>query len=143
MKLATAAAVLRRLDAGQRLRTRAVAAAPPVRGIVEGDLWLVGGGDPVLGTLAWAAHFTRQPALITSLEELADRIVAEGVREVWGNPWVPFTDPAAGGAGVLAELLRERGVAVQSEAAAGSVPAGHLEIAASSRPPWPTSSPRC
>ncbi len=85
MKLLTAAAAVDQLGADHRLRTDAVTARPPSAGIVDGDLWLVGGGDPVLGTAAWAASFERQPQLTTSLEELADRIVEAGVREVRGG----------------------------------------------------------
>jgi len=85
MKLVTATAVLHELDPAERLRTPVLAAAPPVAGVVEGDLYLVGGGDPVLGTVDWAAHFDRQPRLFTSIEALADRVVAAGVREVRGR----------------------------------------------------------
>jgi serine-type D-Ala-D-Ala carboxypeptidase/endopeptidase (penicillin-binding protein 4) len=85
LKLATASAVLRRMDAHQRLRTSVMTAADPVDGRIAGDLWLVGGGDPVLGTAPWAAHFTRQPQLFTPMEVLADRVVAAGVREIAGR----------------------------------------------------------
>ena len=85
MKLLTATAVLARLDPDERLRTPVLAAAPPANGVVEGDLYLVGGGDPVLGTVDWAAHFTRQPRLFTSIESLADRLVGAGIREVRGR----------------------------------------------------------
>ncbi len=84
MKLLTATAVLARIDPEERLRTSVVAGQAPVGGVVEGDLWLVGGGDPVLGTAPWAASFMRQPALYTPLEELADRVVGAGVSEVRG-----------------------------------------------------------
>ncbi|HEX4906033.1 MAG TPA: D-alanyl-D-alanine carboxypeptidase/D-alanyl-D-alanine-endopeptidase [Acidimicrobiales bacterium] len=85
MKLLTATAVLARIDAHERLRTPVLAAAMPVDGVVHGDLYLVGGGDPVLGTVDWAAHFERQPRLFTSIESLADRIVGRGVREIRGR----------------------------------------------------------
>ena len=85
MKLLTATAVLSTLDPDERLRTPVLAASAPVDGIVAGDLYLVGGGDPVLGTVDWAAHFERQPRLFTSIESLADRIVGSGVREVRGR----------------------------------------------------------
>src|SRR5947209_725599 len=51
MKLLTATAVLARLDPSSRLTTRVLATAPPgLDGTVQGDVWLVGGGDPLLGT---------------------------------------------------------------------------------------------
>ena len=84
LKLVTATAVLHRFDAGDRIRTVVRTAAPPAGGVVEGDLFLVGGGDPVLGTAAFAASFDHQPALVTPLETLADRVVQAGVREVRG-----------------------------------------------------------
>ena len=173
MKLVTATAVLARLGPEERLRTSVVAAQAPAGGVVEGDLWLVGGGDPVLGTAPWAASFMRQPALFTPLEELADRVVAAGVRQVrgrvvgddsrydavryvpswparyatgneigpmsalavndgfaaWEPAHVPFDDPAAGAAGVLTDLLRQRGVVVGADAAAGPAPAGASALA--------------
>ena len=86
MKLLTATAVLERIDPSSRLRTPVIASAPPdASGTVNGDLFLVGGGDPVLGTLPYGAHFTRQPRLLNAIEVLADRVVAAGVRHVTGR----------------------------------------------------------
>ena len=84
MKLLTATAIVRELGLGERLHTRVLTAAPVTDGIVDGDIFLVGGGDPVLGTVDWAAHFERQPRLFTPIELLADRIAA-GVREIRGR----------------------------------------------------------
>jgi serine-type D-Ala-D-Ala carboxypeptidase/endopeptidase (penicillin-binding protein 4) len=85
MKLLTATAVLEQLDVNERLRTPVVTSAPVNGGVVEGDVYLVGGGDPVLGTVDWAAHFERQPRLFTPIESLADRLVASGIREIRGR----------------------------------------------------------
>jgi serine-type D-Ala-D-Ala carboxypeptidase/endopeptidase (penicillin-binding protein 4) len=86
MKLLTATAALTQIDPDARLRTPVVAAAAPSSdGTVEGDLFLVGGGDPVLGTLPYGAHFPRQPRLLSTIEVLADRVVAAGVRHVTGR----------------------------------------------------------
>src|SRR3546814_6396768 len=84
-KLLTAAAALEGLGADARLRTEVRAAAPPVDGVVAGDLWLVGGGDPVLGTDVWASQMDSSPPPHTSLDVLADRVVAAGVRRVEGR----------------------------------------------------------
>ena len=84
-KLFTAAAALDALGPSTRLRTSVVAAAAPVDGVVAGDLWLVGGGDPVLGTDAWGAQLSGQTPLYTSLDALADRVLAAGVRRVEGR----------------------------------------------------------
>lgn len=173
MKLVTATAVLAELGPDERLRTSVEAAQEPSNGIIEGDLWLVGGGDPVLGTADWAGHFDRQPALFTPLEELADAVAGAGLREVRGrivgddgrfdsqryvSSWparyvddneigpmsslwvndgfvewepkdVPFADPAAGAAGVFAELLRQRGVTIGGEAASGPAPEQSVSVA--------------
>lgn len=85
LKLVTAATVLAHLDASATLRTSVRTEAPVADGVVTGDLWLVGGGDPVLGTQEWGDSFTRQPALRTPIEALADRVVAAGVRSVQGR----------------------------------------------------------
>jgi D-alanyl-D-alanine carboxypeptidase/D-alanyl-D-alanine-endopeptidase (penicillin-binding protein 4) len=166
--------VLNRIDPMTRLSTPVrVTARPDANGLVSGDIWLVGGGDPVLATSAYRNHGARGPQLVTSMEALADRIVAAGVRHVFGrvvgddsryervrylpswptkyvrgnetgplsalsvndgfqhwNPDVPFGDPAAGAAGVLNELLRQRGVVVDGPPASGSVPPGAVELTA-------------
>ena len=85
MKLLTATAVLQTIPAGERLRTPVVTTARMHDGIVDGDVTLVGGGDPVLGTVDWAAHFERQPRLFTPIERLADELVARGVRQIRGR----------------------------------------------------------
>ena len=84
-KLFTAAAALRVLGAGHRFRTAVRVVSPPVDGVVAGDLWLVGGGDPVLGTEAWAAQLDADRRLYTSLDQLADQVVAAGVRRIDGR----------------------------------------------------------
>jgi len=84
-KLFTATAALRVLGADHRFRTTVRTTSAPVNGVVAGDLWLVGGGDPVLGTDAWAAQLDADRRLYTSLEQLADQVVAAGVRGIEGG----------------------------------------------------------
>ena len=85
LKLATAAAVLRGLGAGTRLSTTVVAEQTVGGdGVLRGDLWMVGGGDPVLATNAWVSRFRVRP-LQTSLDELADALVATGLRVIEGR----------------------------------------------------------
>lgn len=83
-KLVTAQLTLETLGKDFRYTTEVVGPAPD-DGVVHGDLVLVGGGDPVLGTDDWIAHFADQPAVGTSLETLADRVVDAGVRRVTGS----------------------------------------------------------
>jgi D-alanyl-D-alanine carboxypeptidase/D-alanyl-D-alanine-endopeptidase (penicillin-binding protein 4) len=84
-KLSTAQAALSTLGADSKLTTSVKANAKPSNGVVDGNLWLVGGGDPLLMTAPYAAHFRNQPVTRTSLEQLADQIVAAGVHEVHGS----------------------------------------------------------
>ena len=86
LKVLTAVAVLSRLGPEERLVTEVRAGRPPgPGGVVDGPLWLVGGGDPLLATADYAASFMNQPQLYTPMEALADRVVAAGVREVRGG----------------------------------------------------------
>lgn len=85
LKLVTAATALTHLGPTTELRTT-VRADPPVDGVVAGDLWLVGGGDPVLGTATWEATFDGdEVGLRTSIEALADQVAAGGIRSVQGS----------------------------------------------------------
>jgi D-alanyl-D-alanine carboxypeptidase/D-alanyl-D-alanine-endopeptidase (penicillin-binding protein 4) len=83
MKLLTATAVVDRLKAGHRLTTT-VAGAQPSAGIVSGDLYLIGGGDPLLRTPSYAAALGPDQTLYTSLAQLATQVRAAGVRVVKG-----------------------------------------------------------
>lgn len=72
-------------EAGPDARfTTVVAGAAPVDGVVTGDLVLVGAGDPMVfsddGDVA-----RPDPGLVTRLDDLADQLVALGVREVTGD----------------------------------------------------------
>jgi D-alanyl-D-alanine carboxypeptidase/D-alanyl-D-alanine-endopeptidase (penicillin-binding protein 4) len=84
-KLLTAEAALAVLGPDTTLHTSARVEGDVNDGIVEGNLTLVGGGDPLLMTDAYAQSFRHTPTERTSLESLADRIVAAGVREVRGS----------------------------------------------------------
>lgn len=84
LKLLTATAALERFGDAHAFVTEFRAAAPPVNGVVEGDLWLVGGGDPVLMTPDYAASLRYQPTLVHPVSELGQALVRAGVREVRG-----------------------------------------------------------
>lgn len=84
MKLLTATAVLDRLGPGDRLTTRVVADKAPERGIVYGNLYLVGGGDPLLRTASYAAGLHPSQPLYTSIEQLAHQVRQAGVTEITG-----------------------------------------------------------
>jgi D-alanyl-D-alanine carboxypeptidase/D-alanyl-D-alanine-endopeptidase (penicillin-binding protein 4) len=88
MKLLTATAVLDRLGGDFHYTTEVKASSGPgPDGAISGDLWLVGSGDPLLGTADFGAvaGYQRRPRLTTQFEALADRIVARGVHRVDGR----------------------------------------------------------
>ncbi|MGQ0616735.1 MAG: D-alanyl-D-alanine carboxypeptidase/D-alanyl-D-alanine endopeptidase [Acidimicrobiia bacterium] len=84
-KLVTASVALDVLGPDTTLRTAVRAGGPVAEGVVAGDLYLVGGGDPVLVTDPYLQRFKYRPAAFTSFEALADRIVAAGVTRVEGS----------------------------------------------------------
>jgi D-alanyl-D-alanine carboxypeptidase/D-alanyl-D-alanine-endopeptidase (penicillin-binding protein 4) len=84
-KLVTAVVALDVLGPDHRFTTAVVAAAPVTDGVVAGDLFVVGGGDPLLQTDPYERHFEHQPQVRTDAEGLADAIVRAGVREVRGG----------------------------------------------------------
>ena len=86
-KIMVAAVALERLGPDFRYTTEVRAAQGPTGGVVEGDLYLVGGGDPLLSS-DWypTSNLERYPVTSpTSLDTLADAVVAAGVQTVTGN----------------------------------------------------------
>jgi D-alanyl-D-alanine carboxypeptidase/D-alanyl-D-alanine-endopeptidase (penicillin-binding protein 4) len=86
-KLLVAAVALEKLGEDYRYSTTVEAVAAPVDGVVNGDLFLVGGGDPLLSS-DWypASNMERYPVTSpTSLDRLADDVVASGVKQVTGG----------------------------------------------------------
>jgi D-alanyl-D-alanine carboxypeptidase/D-alanyl-D-alanine-endopeptidase (penicillin-binding protein 4) len=86
-KLVTAAVALEAL--GPDFAYETVVSASGRDGATVADLHLVGGGDPLLGTQAYvlaAAEQDRYPQpVVTSLETLADQVVAAGITDVTGR----------------------------------------------------------
>ncbi len=86
-KIPVAAAALERLGEDFRYTTEVVASAEPQDGVVDGDLFLIGGGDPLLSS-DWypASNLELNPVTSpTSFDALADRVVAAGVTEITGS----------------------------------------------------------
>ena len=54
-------------------------------GVIAGDLYIVGGGDPLLSTANYPPTQKYPPTSITSLETLVADLVAAGVTQVQGN----------------------------------------------------------
>lgn len=87
IKIITAAVALDVLGPEHRFTTTVVGPAP-VDGVVEGDVYLVGGGDPVLSEQWYtqpSASRKRPPIHATSVEALADAFVAAGVTQITGR----------------------------------------------------------
>jgi D-alanyl-D-alanine carboxypeptidase/D-alanyl-D-alanine-endopeptidase (penicillin-binding protein 4) len=85
-KLIVAAAALEVLGPDFRYRTQVVG-PDAVGGTVAGDLHLVGGGDPLLsGDWYATSNLERYPVIDpTSLDTLADRVVAAGITRIEGG----------------------------------------------------------
>jgi D-alanyl-D-alanine carboxypeptidase/D-alanyl-D-alanine-endopeptidase (penicillin-binding protein 4) len=86
-KVPVAAAALDILGEDFRYTTTAVAASAPANGVIDGDLVIVGGGDPLLSS-DWypASNLELYPILSpTSFDALADRVVNAGVTTIRGS----------------------------------------------------------
>ena len=84
-KIVTGAAAMAMLGAQSTLTTRVVASVPPANGVVDGDLYLVGGGDPLLMTDRFVAHLKHPPPERSDPGKLADAVVAAGIKVVHGR----------------------------------------------------------
>ncbi|MGI8756209.1 MAG: D-alanyl-D-alanine carboxypeptidase/D-alanyl-D-alanine-endopeptidase [Acidimicrobiales bacterium] len=85
-KLITASVALDQLGREHRFRTTVVAARPPRNATVTGDLTLVGGGDPQLTSSIYRGARPLDPSRpSTSLDDLAAKVAASGVRHVTGR----------------------------------------------------------
>src|SRR5687768_16508311 len=78
LKLVVSAAAAHHLDPEFRFRTSLLATGPVRDGVLEGDLVLVGRGDPMLS----ARYF---PSRTAALEVLADSLRARGIRRINGG----------------------------------------------------------
>jgi D-alanyl-D-alanine carboxypeptidase/D-alanyl-D-alanine-endopeptidase (penicillin-binding protein 4) len=85
LKILTAAVALDVLGPGFAYSTKVVGALG-ADGVVQGDLYLVGGGDPVLASQWWNGNNPKWPPFNeTSFESLADVIQQVGVTKVTGG----------------------------------------------------------
>ena len=84
-KLATAHAALSALGPDYTYRTTAIAESGPVGGVLPSDLYLVGGGDPLLATVEYAALLEARGATPTRLDNLAAELVADGLTGIDGG----------------------------------------------------------
>lgn len=85
IKVLTATAALEVLGADTRLRTSVVSSAEVRDGVVQGDVYVVGGGDPLLVTGGYRQSLEDPDQLTTDFATLADAIEQSGVREIRGS----------------------------------------------------------
>lgn len=144
MKLFTTAAALSLIGPTEQLETRLVVAGTFEGGVVEGDLVLVGGGDPSLTSQgltrladqARAAGLNRVTGRLLYDESIFDRKRTVRQRGISGGPFDYMgrlsglayesgrsADPASSAAGAMHDLLRKRGVSISGEPTAGEAPA--------------------
>lgn len=82
-KLLISMALLEVLPPDHRITTTAGALSATVTGVIEGDLWILGRGDP---TITGGGRFGKQlPIRATSLRKLAEKIKAAGITRVTGS----------------------------------------------------------
>ena len=160
-KLLTAAAALRRLGPDTALGTSALATAPADgAGVLAGDLFLRGGGDPALGDTQLAAL----AAGLMGVREITGSIVGDETlfdtrrtgpsgdgafdaelggplsalaydrgAQAPGGP--PQADPARAAAARFDDVLEARGVTIHGVPRAGATAPGALPVAAAGSPP--------
>jgi D-alanyl-D-alanine carboxypeptidase/D-alanyl-D-alanine-endopeptidase (penicillin-binding protein 4) len=83
-KVVTAAALLLASGPDARLSTVAGTTAPPAAGVVAGDLFLVGGGDPLLATPGYVGSLPHGQVVVNDPAKLADAIKAAGITRIEG-----------------------------------------------------------
>ena len=82
-KLLTAYGVYEILGADHVYETAVVTNATLEDGVLDGDLYLVGGGDPLLATDGYVDRY-EVPQFETDLEQLADAVLTAGITEING-----------------------------------------------------------
>ena len=86
LKLVTAAATLELLDPQSRFTTSVATDGAPTDGkVVRGNLYLIGGGDPLLSTSPYLSQLPNGEQPSTDMAALADQIAATGIREITGS----------------------------------------------------------
>jgi D-alanyl-D-alanine carboxypeptidase/D-alanyl-D-alanine-endopeptidase (penicillin-binding protein 4) len=85
MKLLTVLAALDRFGPKYRIRTSVVRVGRLVRGVLHGNLYLVGGGDPLLRVPGYVPDEDLPETGTTSLPQLAAQVRAAGIKTVDGS----------------------------------------------------------
>ena len=147
-KLLTSIAALEVFGPSHRFPTVAAAPSRPRGGVLRGDLWLIGGGDPELG--APRIGTLAQRLADAGLRRIAGSVVGDAStfsRRWWAPGWVEGISrqyvrrptaltfdgnlagtPELAAAAALTDALRARGVSVGGSARAGAAPRRAQEL---------------
>jgi serine-type D-Ala-D-Ala carboxypeptidase/endopeptidase (penicillin-binding protein 4) len=154
-KLLLSMALLQRTSLSTRLRTELFATGTRSAGLLRGNLWIVGHGDPSVGKLTMRA--LARAVENAGIRKIRGRVMGATTgfqRDWWAPGWqdyfprdyialptaltfegnqdargVHIRDPERRAAGFLTRRLRALGVAVTMEAGAGAPPGGLRHIA--------------
>ncbi|CAB4346093.1 MAG: D-alanyl-D-alanine carboxypeptidase/D-alanyl-D-alanine-endopeptidase [Actinobacteria bacterium] len=85
LKLATALAALDILGPDSTFTTRFVANKVLKNGVIDGDLYVVGGGDPLLATSGYKTVFEDPDQFYEDFTTLADTLAQAGVKQISGG----------------------------------------------------------
>ncbi len=85
LKLATALAALDILGRDRTFSTRFVADKAPKNGVIDGDLYVIGGGDPLLATAGYKTVFDDPDQFYEDLFGLATTLSDAGIKEITGG----------------------------------------------------------
>ncbi|MEO8477756.1 MAG: D-alanyl-D-alanine carboxypeptidase/D-alanyl-D-alanine-endopeptidase [Actinomycetota bacterium] len=155
-KLLTSMAALDIFGPRHRFPTIVAARRPPKDGVLRGDLWLVGSGDPELDASSMARLAARLDAAgVTRIGGGVIGDTAAFTREWWAPGWVPGLSrsyvtrttalafdgntgsgsPEEAAAASITASLRASGIDVQAETSTGEAPPGlHTVARIGSRP---------
>lgn len=84
-KLVTALSALDVLGPDATFTTRLAASVAPSGGVIDGDLWMIGGGDPLIDSDTYQSTLKYGRTEHTRIEDIADRVVAAGVTSISGS----------------------------------------------------------
>ncbi|MEY4129964.1 MAG: D-alanyl-D-alanine carboxypeptidase/D-alanyl-D-alanine-endopeptidase [Actinomycetota bacterium] len=84
MKLATAIGAMEILGSDYRMQTKFVTNGKFSNGVVDGDLYVIGGGDPLITTKGYKSVFDDPDQLLEPMGDVVNTLKEKGVKEVRG-----------------------------------------------------------
>ena len=82
-KLITAVAALEEFGADHTFKTQVFTQSEPAEGVIDGNVWLVGRGDPLLMTSDYAGRYL-DVFPYTDLDDLANQLIEIGINTITG-----------------------------------------------------------